>query len=117
MSLADERKYADFKERMSYNEEGSVEDPGPYFVVEKFPFIIPKENLIDNYPAVLRVMNSTTKKLEKDKSWRKVYESQLRDLVGRGFAKEVSAKRQDLLHCTPNGYKPPIQVYSCENSF
>ena len=33
MSLADERKYADFKERMSYNEEGSVEDPGPYFEV------------------------------------------------------------------------------------
>ena len=51
-----------------------------------------EEDLVDNYPGVLRVMNSTTKKLEKDESWRKVYETQLRDLVGRGFAREVSAK-------------------------
>ena len=47
---------------MSYNEEGTVEVSGPYFAVEKFPFIIPKEDLVDNYPAVLRVMKSTAKR-------------------------------------------------------
>ena len=92
MSLANERKYADFQSRMKYDEEGTVEDPGPYFTVEEFPFIIPKEDLVDNYPAVLRVMNSTAKKLEKNELWRKVYETQLRDLVKRGFAREVFAK-------------------------
>ena len=79
MSLANERKYADFQSRMKYDEEGTVEDPGPYFTVEEFPFIIPKEDLVDNYPAVLRVINSTAKKLEKNELWRKVYETQLRD--------------------------------------
>ena len=59
MSILNERKYADFQSRMSYNEEGIVEDPGPYFVVEKFPFIIPKKDLIDNYPVVLRVLGDT----------------------------------------------------------
>ena len=56
-----------------------MEDPGPYFMVEKFPLIIPKEDLVDNYPGVLRVMNSTTKKLEKDETWRKAYVTKLRD--------------------------------------
>ena len=50
---------------------------------------------MDNYPGVLRVMKSTAKKLEKDGTWRKIYETQLRDLVGRGFAREVSAKEID----------------------
>ena len=92
MSLSDERKYVDFQSRMRYEEEGTQEDPGPYFVVEEFPFIIPKEELVYNYPAVLRVMNSTAKKLEKNVSWRKIYETQLSDLVKKGFAREVSVK-------------------------
>ena len=83
MSILNERTYADFQSRMSYNEEGTVEDPGPYFAVDKFSFIIPKKDLVNNYPAVLREMNSTKKKLEKDETWSKVYETQLRDLVGR----------------------------------
>ena len=73
------RKYTDFQSRMSYNEEGTVDDLGPYFVVEKFPFIIHKEDSVDNYLAVLRVMNSTANKLEKDETWRKAYVTKLRD--------------------------------------
>ena len=53
MTILNKRKYADFQERMSYNEKGTTEDPGPYFVVEKFPFIIQKEDLVDNYHGVL----------------------------------------------------------------
>ena len=34
-------------------------------------------------------MNATAKKLDKDQNWRAVYETQLRDLVNRGFAREV----------------------------
>ena len=75
LSLADERKYADFQSRLVYDKKGTVDDPGPYFVVQKFPYIIPKEQLVDNNPAVLRVMRSTERKLENNKSWRKVYES------------------------------------------
>ena len=53
MTILNKRKYADFQERMSYNEKGTTEDLGPYFVMEKFPFIIPKEDLVDNYPGVI----------------------------------------------------------------
>ena len=62
ISILNEMKYPDFQARMSYNEEGTVEDPGPYFVVKRFPFILPKEDLVDNYLGILRVMKSTTKK-------------------------------------------------------
>ena len=89
MSLSEERKYADFQARMKYDKKGTETDPGPYFVVTHFPYVIPKEELIDNYPAVIRVMESTARKLEKSPSWRKIYETQLKDLVGRGFAREV----------------------------
>ena len=37
-------------------------------------------------------MNATARKLSKDPSWRKVYESQLTNLVSRGFATEVKDK-------------------------
>ena len=35
-------------------------------------------------------MNATKKKLQRDPSWEDVYESQLRELLARGFAREVS---------------------------
>ena len=51
--------------------------------------MVPKDELVFNKSAVLGVMNATAKKLGKDPTWRKVYETQLNDLVSRGFAREV----------------------------
>ena len=46
--------------------------------------------MVDNKPAVLGVTNATARKLSKDASWRDIYESQLKDLVARGFAREIT---------------------------
>ena len=53
--------------------DGSPQDPGPYWVTS-YPWSVPREDLGDNYPAVLGVMNATAKKLDKDPKWRELYE-------------------------------------------
>ena len=88
MSLKDEKDYNMFTNHMRYDKEGTVSDPGPYWRV-RFPWVVPKEELVFNKSAVLGVMNTTAKKLGKDPTWRKVYETQLNDLVSRGFAREI----------------------------
>ena len=94
MSLKDERDYNMFTNHMRYDKEGTVTDPGPYWRV-KFPWVVPKDELVFNKSAVLGVMNATAKKLAKNPTWRQVYETQLKDLVSRGFAREV--KDEELL--------------------
>ena len=88
MSLKDEKDYNLFLDNMKYDREGTSADPGPYWRIT-FPWIVPKSDLIENKPAVIGVMNATAKKLNKDPSWRGVYEAQLKDLISRGVAREV----------------------------
>ena len=89
MSLKEERDLEHFESLMHLDEKGTKEDPGPYWVTKQ-PWIVDKENLVDNKPAVLGVMNSTKRKLDKEPGWRSIYERQLLDLLDRGFAREVS---------------------------
>ena len=79
---------------MYLDEEGTEDDPGPYWRT-KYPWNIPKEDLIDNYQAVLGVMNATAKKLDKDPEWRKIYEDQLKDLTKNKFSREISEEELD----------------------
>ena len=72
--MKDERDYELFSPKLNYDEEGTKDDPGPYWRAS-YPWLLPREDLIDNKPAVLGVMNATAMKLSKDPSWRKVYES------------------------------------------
>ena len=88
MSLQDEREYIKFKDNLIYDEEGVEDDPGPYWRT-KLPWNIDKMELADNRPAVLGVMNATKRRLQKDPTWEDVYESQPRELISRGFAREV----------------------------
>ena len=88
MSIKDERDYEHFKTLMYLDQEGSVNDPGPYWV-SSLPWTLEKAVLIDNKPAVLGVMNSTMRKLSRDTEWKRIYENQLLDLVKKGFAREV----------------------------
>ena len=76
---------------MFLEEQGKVTDPGPYWVTKQ-PWKVSKETLVDNKPAVLRVINSTKAKLNRKPDWRAVYEKQLKDLLDRGFAREVPEK-------------------------
>ena len=85
MSIRDERLYDSFKEL-----KGSSTDPGPYWV-SRLPWILDRNKLTNNKPAVLGVMNSTMRKLSRDPNWKAVYESQLHDLLDKGFAREVSS--------------------------
>ena len=48
--------------------------------------------MIDNKAAVLGVMNSTLRKLNKNPKWQEIYEWQLFDLLEIGFARKVSEK-------------------------
>ena len=89
MSLKDEREYEKFKSNLTYEEQGTQDDPGPYWRTS-YPWNIDKRELVDNVAAVLGVMNATKRKLKKDPLWEEVYETQLRDLISRGFAREVS---------------------------
>ena len=91
MSLHDEREYVKFRDNLIYDEKGTEEDPGPYWRT-KLPWNIDKMELVDNKPAVIGVMNATKRQLQKDPSWEDVYETQLRELIQRGFAREVSQK-------------------------
>ena len=70
MSLKDERDYELFSSKLNYDKEGTKDDPGPYWRAS-YPWLLPREDLIDNKPAVLGVMNATARKLSKDPSWRK----------------------------------------------
>ena len=54
---------------------GTEDDPGPYWRT-KFPWTVEPSDLIDNKKAVLAVMRSTLKKLEKNQEWRDIYEAQ-----------------------------------------
>ena len=74
---------------MHLDQVGTPEDPGPYWV-SSLPWTIDKATLVDNRAAVLGVMNSTRRKLERDPMWKEIYETQLKDLIKNGFAKEVS---------------------------
>ena len=89
ISLKEEREYQKFRKNMFLDTQGTPEDPGPYWRT-KYPWNIPKEELINNYEAVLGVMNSTVRKLDKDPSWRVIYEEQLHDLTHNGFSREIS---------------------------
>ena len=116
MSLHDEREYVKFKDNLSYNETGSEYDPGPFWET-KLPWNIEKSELVDNKPAVIAVMNSTKRKLAKDPMWEEIYETQLRELVDRGFAREV--KESELSLWIANGgktYFMPHQVAINPNS-
>ena len=48
--------------------------------------------MVDNLPAVLGVIQATKCKIEKNLYWEKVYESQLQELIDKGYTKEVSDK-------------------------
>ncbi len=58
---------------------------------------------MDNKAAVLGVMNSTKRKLDKDPTWKEVYETQLRDLIKKGFAREVLD--EEIVNWKKNGGK------------
>ena len=88
MSIKDERDYAKFQSLMYLDVKGTLIDPGPYWV-SNLPWSIEKGDLTNNKSAVLGVMDSTIRKLGKDQSWRIIYDQQLRDLLGNGFAREV----------------------------
>ena len=94
MSLQQEREYKKLRDNLSYNEVGTLEDPGPYWETS-LPWVRDRHDLIDNKSAVLAVMHSTKRKLKKDKIWEEVYEQQLKDLVVNGYAKEVSQEEVD----------------------
>jgi len=88
MSIKDERDYEYFKSLMVLDKAGTEKDPGPYWV-SKLPWNVEKSILVNNKSAVLGVMNSTLRKLERNQSWKEVYENQLKDLISKGFAREV----------------------------
>ena len=94
MSIKEEKAYKRFRDNMVLDKVGSQDDPGPYWRTT-YPWLVPRSDLVDNYGAVLGVMNSTSRKLEKNPEWRTVYEKQLRDLVDLGFAGEVSKDELD----------------------
>ena len=89
MTIREEKQYAKFKKNMQLSVEGTPEDPGPYWI-SSYPWTVPREDLGNNYPAVLGVMKATAKKLNKDMLWRQQYEQQLQTLVDLKFAEEVS---------------------------
>ena len=89
MSLKDEREYERFKSNLKYEEDGTFDDPGPFWRTS-YPWNVDRNQLINNKSAVLGVMNSTKRKLKKDPLWEEVYENQLKDLINRGVAKEVT---------------------------
>ena len=65
MSIKDERDYEHFKSLMVLDKVGTEEDKGPFWV-SKFPWTVDKSILINNKAAVLGVMNSTLRKLERN---------------------------------------------------
>ena len=58
MSLLQEREYQKFRENLTYNKEGTPEDPGPYWETS-LPWTKNHHDIVDNKAAVLAVMNST----------------------------------------------------------
>ena len=89
MSIKEEKEYKMFLDNMYLDTDGTSDDPGPYWRT-KYPWKIPREELVDNKEAVLGVMRSTERKLSKDPAWRSIYEQQLKDLLANKFAREVS---------------------------
>ena len=89
MSIKEEKQYEKFKSLMYLDEEGTLEDPGPYWRT-KFPWKLNPNELVNNRPAVTAMMYATEKKLLRNPEWRAVYEEQLHTLVDKGFAKEIS---------------------------
>ena len=94
MSIKDEKEYERFKSLMYLDVDGVEEDPGPYWRTD-FPWTIEPDDLVDNKAAVLAVMRATEKKLSKNIEWQAIYEEQLRTLVEKKFAKEVSLEEID----------------------
>ena len=94
MSLHDEREYYKFRSNLIYDETGTDTDPGPYWRT-RLPWNIDRNELVDNKAAVIAVMNSTKRKLKRDTNWEEVYETQLKKLIDKGFAREVS--QQELI--------------------
>ena len=101
-SIKDEEEYQKFQSLMHLDKVGTEDDPGPYWV-SSLPWNIDKETLVDNKAAVLGVMNSTKRKLDKDPTWKEVYETQLRDLIKKGFAREVLD--EEIVNWKKNGGK------------
>ena len=89
MSIKDEKEYERFKSLMHLDSSGTADDPGPYWRTG-FPWTIEPNDMADNKAAVAAVMHATEKKLRKNLEWREIYELQLRTLLEKGFAKEVT---------------------------
>ena len=89
MSIKDEKEYEKFRSLMYLDSSGTIDDPGPYWRTG-FPWTIEPSDMTDNKAAVAAVMHATEKKLRKNTEWRDVYELQLRTLLEKGFAREVT---------------------------
>ena len=94
MSIKDEKEYAKFRKNMFLDEVGTEDDPGPYWRT-KYPWNIPREDLVDNFPAVFSTMKATAKKLENKPEWREIYDQQLRNLTENKFSREVDKSELD----------------------
>ena len=88
MSLNDKREYERFKHNLKYEPQGTTADPGPYWRTS-YPWNVDKHQLINNLPAVKGIMEATKRKLKKDANREDVYEQQLKELLEKGYAREV----------------------------
>ena len=93
MSLKDERAYASFAKNLTFVEEGSPSKAGPHYVTS-LPWKSEKHrgDLPNNKVAVLGVMNATKKKLKLDPVWEETYDAQLKALIEKDYAREISDK-------------------------
>ena len=57
--------------------------------MSKLPWAIDKKSMPNNLAAVIGVMKATKRKFQQDPDWENVYETQLKALIERGFAREI----------------------------
>ena len=93
MTLKDEKEYLKLRENMEFLPNGTPEDPTPHWQI-KYPWIIPKQLLPDNRLAVEGVLKSNQRVLNRNPTWKSVYEQQIVDLVDLTFAREVSKEEK-----------------------
>ena len=92
MSLKNELEYEHFKSLMVLDKKGTDRDYQPYWVTKQ-PWIKDRKMMVDNKSAVIGIMNSTLRKLNKNPKWREIYEGQLLAVLERGQAREVSESK------------------------
>ena len=89
MTLKEESELKQIAKCLTFKRTGDQHSPNSHWDA-KYPYLVNPRYLIDNYKAVKGVLMSTLRRLRQDPEWKRIYSSQIDEMVARGAARKLT---------------------------